>query len=1457
MDSTIKLTDNGCSICLTIGVRLLRLPLPNHRKHDFRHIEDGYHHCRSQRSLRSKKNAILRRAASVDLLNVTQPAEVWVSTDATPELIHRFLLEIVSVCNTCSTNNNRLPCRYDEFRAAQSTKPRTTWCCLFTRFHIINMRQKITFKAQMDCEVCRYKALKIATNVRGVSSVSLEGNEKELLAVTGEDVDIVCLAKMLKKKLRLVTLLRVEEVKPKKVDQGKDRDKDKASVLPSNPCLMCQSPKTHDFPQRERAEIFDFFRNETVKLFGPPLIGSTFRDEKRKSLLRKLRRRRDFIRLLLSYPVRTVHDGKLKAWSHEASRKKHSLEELNRLLNENPFKFFEGLLPMEILENVEEGWSSIFADNYVIPEAILNLAANLAVDQLVQTLLSEDDHVRDIHHVLLSTRDGAEKKLVTGKIESVLKDKEIMVRLHEIFLGVLMINASNYQSQVEVSVRQQIVQQLQLPMVEGNDDLLKIRIEEEMSTKKYLVLLVDGDANEPLDPRKVGFSEEELAGVVVLITTESVKPAKDELALAIDLSIRTKDHFLPWEVFCRNVDNEFLRSSNTIQTIAARIVEECGSHLLAIVTVANSLKDGNHVKYWEDAVIKLCSLHPSYDISMFHGQSGIMFKAFINFIWCDISERHKHCLTSCLFIPEIKYGKLEIDLINDWISSGLVDVGEAKHCLRELIDRFVLLQFKDTKSRYIQIPEDTYAIVQSLNTQNPFFIKKSGLALVEPPNSQPWHSVVYIDLADNKLSELPLAPNCLELKALKLQNNFDLTAIPPLFFFKMPILRVLDLSYTSIRELPSSFFELEQLRELYMKGCERFMKLSSEVGKLKNLEKLDLDKTQIIHLPKEVQELTNLQSLNLCFYEYRSKKSNQYTSSTILPPGVISKLKELKHLSIGVNPDDERWQQNVQVILPEILALECLQKVSLYIPEPELLNLMPANIFKLDFRFVVGQHMSRIISSTPSLVEENFKQSERSLKFVKGVGVPCEIKDAIRHTKALFLDRHMTAKDLSVFGMMNIKQIRVCILAECKEMKTIVDGRCSSSEDIFPHLLLLSVHYMKNLRSICEGQVRSSHCFGMLKSLALHNCPKLTSIFTLDFVGNLSLLKVLVVKDCPKISSVITCGSFELVEVGNFLPKLRTMLFLHLPELITISKGLQMGPNLERIGIYNCPKLQSLSKSELSSQNLKVIKGEVKWWEALKWSEAEWGTEGRPSQFDCIFSSINQEADIMTQLGLDDGIDDSPGGNVGEPLDASSEIFKDTKPNAIDEETSTSVVTSEKQMRNQKTRRVSGSAKEGARGASGHCNGQRCQKAGCNKSAKGRTAYCKGHGGGRRCQYLGCTKTAETKTDYCVAHGGGRRCSVGGCTKAARGKSGLCIRHGGGKRCKFEWRVKVAEGSTDFCNAHGGGKRFSWGKCDKFAMSKSGLCAAPSSLIAPAASCSSRSVVSDCAVIDSIVKSAD
>ncbi|KAF7842807.1 protein EDS1L-like [Senna tora] len=493
-----------------------------------------------------------------------------------------------------------------------------------------------------------------------------------------------------------------------------------------------------------------------------------------------------------------------------------------------------------------------------------------------------------------------------------------------------------------------------------------------------------------------------------------------------------------------------------------------------------------------------------------------------------------------------------------------------------------------------------------------------------------------LDLSGTPIAYLPPSLNLPKLRRLFLQGNLDLMEIPPSFFDHMPLLSILDLSCTSIHDLPSSFFNLEELREFYLKDCELFMELPPEIERLRNLKKLDLDGTQITHLPKEIQELSNLKSLSLSFFGYHhdnghGKKCMSFSSSPMIPLGVISKLTHLRSLRIDVNPDSVWWHNNAEQILVEIAGLESLRILDLYVPEATLLKLLIGRRIAY-FRFIVGHHMQRIISRAPPAVEVKFKQSNQSLRFVNGVDFPNEVKIILQSVQAFFLDRHMTINYLSQFGKENLSDLELCILAECNEMHSIVGGE-DSQLGWFNSLKFLTIFYMKNLRSISQ-EPTTSLSFCRLKFLALHTCPELTSIFTIHFLDDLSNLEELIVEDCPKVYSLISSPSSEPTR-AIFLPRLRKLSLLYLPELVSISNGFHIGESLEKIGFYYCPKLGTLSSKELSSRKLKVIKGEIKWWEALKWSEAEWG-QGRPHNFNQIFCPIDEEVDVLAQLTSDE-----------------------------------------------------------------------------------------------------------------------------------------------------------------------------------------------------------------------------
>ena len=516
--------------------------------------------------------------------------------------------------------------------------------------------------------------------------------------------------------------------------------------------------------------------------------------------------------------------------------------------------------------------------------------------------------------------------------------------------------------------------------------------------------------------------------------------------------------------------------------------------------------------------------------------------------------------------------------------------------------------------------------------QHGLLITQGGLVFTKPTKNEDWKHAKEIYLMDDDLSVLPENPRCLNLSALFLPRNYKLRVIPPSFFDYMPTLQILYLSRTGIKSLPDSLFQLVSLERLFLNDCHRLMMLSPKVGDLEKLEVLDLEGAKIMNLPKEIKKLTNLICLEVSFYGYTGNGRRSMQSNAVVPCGVICSLSQLEELNIDVNPDDERWDTRVEDIVNEVCNLKRLETFKFYFPRVELLRHIQWNSLSLShFRFTVGHHVKRIMSRVPLDVEFELERWERCLKYINGVGVPRDIKNVLQHATAFFLDRHATVKKLSDFGTRNMKQIKCCVVGECNEVQMIIDTADAYGEDgiseieseshdaeriVLGSLEYLYIYYMKSLRSIWEGPV-PQNSLNLLKSLTLRTCPQLTTIFTQELLDNLCSLEELKVEDCPSIKSIVSCKIPAEHRTSYFLPNLKKISLHYMLGLFSISSGLHIAPKLEWLSFYNCPSLSNPLINEVSSHDLKKIKGERSWWEALEWSN------GRPDYLDEIFVPID------------------------------------------------------------------------------------------------------------------------------------------------------------------------------------------------------------------------------------------
>ncbi|KAM7481243.1 hypothetical protein LguiB_005826 [Lonicera macranthoides] len=267
-------------------------------------------------------------------------------------------------------------------------------------------------------------------------------------------------------------------------------------------------------------------------------------------------------------------------------------------------------------------------------------------------------------------------------------------------------------------------------------------------------------------------------------------------------------------------------------------------------------------------------------------------------------------------------------------------------------------------------------------------------------------------------------------------------------------------------------------------------------------------------LAEEIGGLLQLECLKVSLYKYANNYIERKRIKAIIPRSILSKFSHLIELLIPVYPDCEWWDAEVEAIINELPQLRKLGTLELYFPTLELLQ-----------KFL--QHL--------------------------GNGIVDRIGKALEHAGALFLHRQWTIEKLSAFKIDEMHQLKFCLVVECNEMNTIVDGgdfyqeRDNDGKPILGLLRYLSVHYMKNLQSIWKGPF-VANCPSFLEILALHTCPELTTIFNLALLHSLINLKELIVENCPKVKSLISVDPSSLEADSDFLPALEKILILDLPE---------------------------------------------------------------------------------------------------------------------------------------------------------------------------------------------------------------------------------------------------------------------------------------------------------------------
>ncbi|KAL1210790.1 putative disease resistance protein [Cardamine amara subsp. amara] len=262
-----------------------------------------------------------------------------------------------------------------------------------------------------------------------------------------------------------------------------------------------------------------------------------------------------------------------------------------------------------------------------------------------------------------------------------------------------------------------------------------------------------------------------------------------------------------------------------------------------------------------------------------------------------VDEPMKLCFLYCALFPE-DYKISKENLIDYWICEGFI--GEDDQDIKDAINQGYEILGTLTRAHLVMeankhevvmhdvVREMALWIASDLGKQREAFVVQTRVGLCEIPKVKDWGAMRRMSLMNNNIEEINCASKCSELTTLFLQNNrlknlsgefiqsmqklivldlsknYDFSELPEQIS-ELASLQFLDLSYTSIQQLPVNFQELKMLTHLNLTSTRRLCSIfgMSKLSSLRILKLLDSKVHGDVSLVKELQLLEHLQVLTI------------------------------------------------------------------------------------------------------------------------------------------------------------------------------------------------------------------------------------------------------------------------------------------------------------------------------------------------------------------------------------------------------------------------------------------------------------------------------------------------------------------------------------------------------------------------------------------------------------------
>jgi len=418
-------------------------------------------------------------------------------------------------------------------------------------------------------------------------------------------------------------------------------------------------------------------------------------------------------------------------------------------------------------------------------------------------------------------------------------------------------------------------------------------------------------------------------------------------------------------------------------------------------------------------------------------------------------------------------------------------------------------------------------------------------------------------------------------------SHFGMKEVSPLIQ-KLKHLKYLDLSNNEMETLSNSVTSLVNLQVLKLNGCRKLKELPRDIGKLINLRHLDLDCTpyydlcnDLEYMPRGIGKLTSLQTLP--YFVVAKKKSPKYEMIGGLDE--LSRLNELRgRLEIRVK-GYEGGSCISEFEGVKLIDKKYLQSLTLWW-DPE-------------------RDSDSDIDLYDKMLQSLRPNSSLRVLIVKGYGgirFPSWVSDLSNLSRICLENCRRLEHIPPLDGIPSLEGLSILALDDLEYIDSDVVGGKGVSM-FFPSLKTLYISRCRRLKgwwkrwsrdemnddsdeSTIEEGLRML-CFPRLSSLKIRRCPNLTSMPLFPTLDEVLLWRSssMPLQQTMKMTSPVSSSSSSFTHP---LSKLKSLDMGYIDDMESLQEVGHLS-SLQRLWIYECPRLMSLPLPDQGMQSLQEL----------------------------------------------------------------------------------------------------------------------------------------------------------------------------------------------------------------------------------------------------------------------------